>query len=210
MFKEKLNQIRILLGMEVKLADEQLTDGSAISAEKFEVGYPVFTKADDGTQTPATPGTYETASGLVIEVDAEGKIVSVEAKSEEVETEVAVEAAEEVEVEMAAIETPETPEDPIDPAAPEVDAPAQTDNTAILEALSQVVFAVEDLCTKMGTMQTEMTEMKEKYAKFSKLPGGNKIPTITVDESVLSTNSLDAKVEALQKMRQQNFFRAQK
>jgi len=111
---------------------------------------------------------------------------------------------------MAAIETPETPEDPIDPAAPEVDAPAQTDNTAILEALSQVVFAVEDLCTKMGTMQTEMTEMKEKYAKFSKLPGGNKIPTITVDESVLSTNSLDAKVEALQKMRQQNFFRAQK
>jgi len=45
MFKEKLNQIRILLGMEVKLADEQLTDGSAISAEKFEVGYPVFTKA---------------------------------------------------------------------------------------------------------------------------------------------------------------------
>ena len=42
MYKIKLNQIREILGMEVSLEKIILMDGTELTTEKIEVGYPVF------------------------------------------------------------------------------------------------------------------------------------------------------------------------
>jgi hypothetical protein len=42
MYKIKLNQIRALLGVEVALEKLILVDGTELSTEKLEVGFPVF------------------------------------------------------------------------------------------------------------------------------------------------------------------------
>ena len=47
-YKNKLNQIRVVLGMTVQLASEELVDGTIVEAEAFEEGYPLFVKSDAG------------------------------------------------------------------------------------------------------------------------------------------------------------------
>ena len=47
MFKEKLNQVKVLLGLEVKLSTDKLVDGTVIEAEEFSPGFPLFVVAED-------------------------------------------------------------------------------------------------------------------------------------------------------------------
>jgi hypothetical protein len=104
--KEIVNQVKTLLGMEVKLATMKLSDGvTVLEAEMFEAGAEVFVLAED--QKIALPvGEYELEDGKILVVQQEGIIAEIkepEAKEEmpEVEAEPQVEVEVEAEAEVA-------------------------------------------------------------------------------------------------------------
>lgn len=191
MFKEKLNQIRVILGLEVKLASDKLIDGTAVEAEEFAPGFPLFVIAEDGTKSPAPAGTHETESGLKVEVDAEGKIISAETKAEETEKV-------EVEVEAAAEDTIPASETPEEIAKKEA---------AVGEAMKKVVMALEEMSAEMAKMKAKMSEMESKYEKFSKTPGAEKAPKVTRGEFNAVNDALDAKIATLSELKGEGFFR---
>jgi len=191
MFKEKLNQIKVILGLEVKLASDKLIDGTAVEAEEFAPGFPLFVIAEDGTKSPAPLGTHETESGLKVEVDAEGKIISVETKAEEQAPPV------EVEVEAAAEDTIPASETPEEIAKKEA---------AVNEAMKKVVMALEEIATEMTSMKAKMTEMESKYEKFSKTAGAEKAPKVTRGEFASNNDALDARIATMTNLKNEGFF----
>ena len=99
--KEIVNQVKTLLGMEVKLATMKLSDGvTVLEAEMFEAGAEVFVLAED--QKIALPvGEYELEDGKILVVQQEGIIAEI--KEAEVKEEMPeVEAEPQVEVEVEA------------------------------------------------------------------------------------------------------------
>lgn len=90
--KTVLNKIKAELGMEVKLMQAKLDNGTTIEAESWEEGEPVFIVTED-ERVPLPEGEYMTEDGTAIMVAEEGIIASVgapaseeeEAKSEEEE-----------------------------------------------------------------------------------------------------------------------------
>lgn len=90
---DTLNKVRTLLGLETKLEQMKLENGTLLEADKFEAGQPVFIVTED--EKVALPvGTYQLESGLSLSVEKEGIIAEL---GEEKEEEVAEEVAEEKE-----------------------------------------------------------------------------------------------------------------
>jgi len=88
-----LNQIKTLLGMEVKFAQAKLENGTTIEAEEMSAGNEVFIITED--EKIAMPvGEYQLEDGQVLIVEEEGVIASI--GSEEAPVEEEVEASEEV------------------------------------------------------------------------------------------------------------------
>jgi hypothetical protein len=87
-----VNQIKELLGMEVKLAQMKLQDGvTVIEAETFEPEMAVFIVNED-ERVPMPVGEYMLEDGNVLKVETEGVIASIEMPEEEApEVEVEVE-----------------------------------------------------------------------------------------------------------------------
>jgi hypothetical protein len=192
MFKEKLNQIKVILGLEVKLASDKLIDGTAVEAEEFAPGFPLFVIAEDGTKSPAPAGEHETESGLKVEVDAEGKIISAETKAEDEAPKV------EVEVEAAAedmIPASETPEE------------IAKKEAAVSEVMKKLVMALEEISTEMGKMKAKMSEMESNYEKFSKTPGADKAPKVTRGEFASENDSLDSRIATMANLKNDGFFK---
>jgi regulator of replication initiation timing len=105
-YKNKLNKIKAVLSMEVKLAQIKLEDGiTIIEAESFEPDYSVGIVTADGI-IPMPVGEYKLEDGKILVVSVEGVIAEIkEAEAEsEAEVEIEVEAAPEeiVESEMSA------------------------------------------------------------------------------------------------------------
>lgn len=111
--KEIVNQVKTLLGMEVKLATMKLSDGvTVLEAEMFEAGAEVFVLAED--QKIALPvGEYELEDGKILVVQQEGIIAEVkeapaqeeEAPMEQPEAEIPVEAEAEVSTPKKTVES---------------------------------------------------------------------------------------------------------
>jgi hypothetical protein len=101
-----INEIKTLLGMEVKLAQMSLENGTVIEAEAFEPEMAVFiVNEDDRIALPV--GEYLLEDGMVLKVEVEGVIASIEMPEEEAPEVEEVEAPEaEVEVEAAAEASP--------------------------------------------------------------------------------------------------------
>jgi hypothetical protein len=192
MFKEKLNQIKVILGLEVKLATDKLIDGTSVESESFEPGFPLFIIAEDGTKSPAPAGIHETESGLTVEVDQEGKIISAETKAEEENPKV------EVEVEAAAEDTIVESETPKEQAA---------NQAAVGEVMKKLVMALEEMSTEMASMKTKMAEMESKYEKFSKTPGAGKAPKVTRGEFASDNDALDARIATMTNLKSEGFFK---
>lgn len=102
-----LNQIRTLLGMEVKLEQMKLADGmTVIEADSFEPEMAVVIVTEDEQKIALPVGEYELEDGRILVVEVEGIIKEVkeapaqeeEAPMEQPEAEVPVEAEAEVEV----------------------------------------------------------------------------------------------------------------
>ena len=90
-----INQIKTLLGMEVKLAQMALENGTIIEAEVFEAGASVFiVNEEDRIALPV--GEYKLEDGMILIVAEEGIIAEIK----EMEAPVAEEAPAEVEVEV--------------------------------------------------------------------------------------------------------------
>lgn len=77
-----LNSIKQVLGMEVKLEQQTLENGTIIEAESFEVGQEVFIITDD--EKVAVPaGEYQLEDGRILVVNESGEIAEIGAKEEE-------------------------------------------------------------------------------------------------------------------------------
>ena len=95
MYKIKLNQIREILGMEVSLEKIILMDGTELTTEKIEVGYPVF----DSENNLVGAGEHTMEDGTIFKTDEMGLITEIimveeEAPETEAPVEVVVEASE--------------------------------------------------------------------------------------------------------------------
>lgn len=86
MSKEKsiLTRVKLMLGMEVKLMQATLDNGTVIEAENWEAGEPVFIVTEDGP-TPLPEGSYTTEDGTQIVVSEEGIIAEVMGSNKEEE-----------------------------------------------------------------------------------------------------------------------------
>ena len=81
-----INQIKTLLGMEVKLETMKLSDGvTVLEAEMFEAGNEVFVVTEDEQKIALPIGEYELEDGRMLIVVEEGVISEIKEKEEEEE-----------------------------------------------------------------------------------------------------------------------------
>jgi hypothetical protein len=81
-----INQIKTLLGMEVKLETMKLSDGvTVLEAEMFEAGNEVFVVTEDEQKIALPIGEYELEDGRMLIVVEEGIISEIKEKEEEEE-----------------------------------------------------------------------------------------------------------------------------
>lgn len=123
-YKNKLNQIKALLSLEVKLAQMTLADGiTIVEAEEFEPEYSVGIVTPDGI-VPMPVGEYELQDGSMVVVEVEGIIASIGPKAEEEE--------------MPEAEAAPAPEEVV---APEMEAsPSAPQPKRIVESVSKESF----------------------------------------------------------------------
>jgi regulator of replication initiation timing len=100
-YKNKLNKIKAVLSMEVKLAQMMLEDGiTVIEAEEFAPDFSVGIVTEDGI-VPMPVGEYTLEDGMILVVAVEGIIAEIKPMEEEVEVEVEVAPEEVVAPELA-------------------------------------------------------------------------------------------------------------
>ena len=197
MYKLKLNQVREILGLEVKLESAKLQDGvTVVEYEKLEPGMPVFVISEDGsTKTPAGEGKHVLEDGTVIEVDAQGIIMEISSKEEEIAEEAPV--AEEAVVEVSGEEV--APEEPkIDVAMEEQIVEKVQEKVA--EQMKAIFEAVEEVAKEVSTIKEEMSAMKTKMEKFAKAPAAAAAPKVT-NVTNEEFGGIDAKVEFIKSLR---------
>ena len=161
--KEIVNQVKTLLGMEVKLSTMKLSDGvTVLEAEMFEAGAEVFVLADD--QKIALPvGEYELEDGKILVVQQEGIIAEVkEAEVKEEMPEVEAEPQVEVEVEAEA----------------EVSTPKKT-----VESIIKETFFAE-----MEKLKAENEELKSKLETLS-ATNPEEVAAETTEETTATTTT---------------------
>ena len=96
-----ITEIKKLLGMEIKLEQMALDNGTLIEAEMFEAGQAVFiVNGEDRVALPI--GEYTLDNGMILVVEVEGEIKEIKEAIVEAPEE---EAAPEVEVEVEAAQT---------------------------------------------------------------------------------------------------------
>ena len=134
-----INEIKTLLGMEVKLAQMKLKDGvTVIEADAFEPEQAVFI-VNGEERVPMPVGEYELEDGMILVVAVEGIIAEIKEAAVEEE---APEAEVEVEVEAQA-ETVATPK-------------------RIVESVSKEMFFAE-----IEKLRTEIAELKSVKQELS-------------------------------------------
>jgi hypothetical protein len=138
-----INEIKTLLGMEVKLAQMKLKDGvTVIEADAFEMDNNVFI-VNGEEKIPMPVGEYELEDGMILVVAVEGVIA-------EIKEPVAEEEAPEAEVEV------------------EVEAQAETVATPkrIVESVSKEMFfsEIEKLRTEIAELKLSKEVVKEELS----------------------------------------------
>ena len=128
-----LNEIKTLLGMEVKLAQMKLKDGVTIlEADAFEMENAVFI-VNGEERIPLPVGEYELEDGMILVVAVEGVIAEIKEPVAEVEEAPEAEVEVEVEAQAEAVATPKR----------------------IVESVSKEMFFAE-----IEKLRTEIAELK--------------------------------------------------
>jgi len=152
-----LNQIKQLLGMEVKLEQMKLADGmTIIEADSFDPEMAVVIVTEDEQKIPLPVGEYELEDGRILVVAVEGIISEIKEKEEE---------APEVEIE---VEAPVAEEEVM--AEAETATPKKT-----VESIIKETFFSE-----MEALKAENEELKAKLETFSKV---DPIAEVAVEEA---------------------------
>ena len=144
-----INEIKTLLGMEIKLAQMKLDNGTVLEAEVFEAGQPVFIiNEEDRIALPI--GEYILEDGMILVVSEEGIIAEIK---EAVVEEEAPEAEVEIEVEaQAELATPKR----------------------IVESVSKEMFFAE-----IEKLRTEIAELKAKEVVKEELSSDVVVESLT-------------------------------
>lgn len=130
-----INEIKTLLGMEVKLAQMKLENGTVLEAEAFEMDMAVFiVNGEDRIAVPV--GEYKLEDGNILKVDVEGIIAAIEMPEEEM---------------------PENEEEVVSPAEEEVvvEANAEAAPKKIVESITKEMFFSE-----IEKLRNEIAELK--------------------------------------------------
>ena len=150
-----INQIKTLLGMEVKLETMKLMDGITIfEADAFETDKEVFIVTEDEQKIPVPIGEYELEDGRILVVEVEGIILEI--KEVATEEEVVEEEAPAVEEEVEAQATPT--------AKKTVESIVKETFFAEIEKLTQENIELKaqiELLSKVNEVATEATELTE-------------------------------------------------
>ena len=189
-YEEKLNQIRIALGMEVKMTEAMLEDGvTKVEAEAFEPGKKIFVVSESGEKGPAPEGIHTTEDGVKVTVDAQGTITAVEKPEPKVEVE--VEAAAEGDI--------------VPPTGDAVNEPVKTEGDIMKEDMKKMIMqcmeAVEEIAKEVATVKEEMASYREKMEKMSATPAATKISTFNANPSEEKESPLDARVDHLRSLK---------
>lgn len=204
-YQDKLNQIKIALGVSVKMADAILEDGvTKVEAEAFEPGMKIFVVSETGEKAPAPEGTHTTQEGVKVTVDAEGAITAVEKPEIKVESE--DEAKKDVKVEAEKTKLA----DENDASGPSPEGEMSLEETIkekveakVEEAMAKVYMALEEVAKEVGAVKEEMASYKAKLEKMSKTPGSNKIATYNGDPAA-PISALEAKLSAIENMKREH------
>ena len=141
-----INQIKTLLGMEVKLEQRKMADGvTLIEADAFEMDNEVFVITEDEQKIPVPIGEYEMEDGMILVVVEEGLIADYKEAEETVEEEAPVAEEEVVEEEVA----------------------AQTEKSAPKKTIESIVK--ETFFTEIEKLTNENNELKAKLELLTKV-----------------------------------------
>ncbi len=158
---EVLNKVRILLGLE-KFDSATLADGTKIESDgDFAPGVELYVIDAEGNRVPAPEGEHTTESGMVVTVDAEGKITGVKRPDEEGEGSLEAEKEEEVVEEKM-----EVSEEAIEEVVEEV-AEAGLNPEAVLELIAPVVEEIAMMKDEIEKMKKDFEDYKDGPAKES-------------------------------------------
>ena len=149
-----INQIKTLLGMEVKLETMKLMDGITIfEADAFETDKEVFIVTEDEQKIPVPIGEYELEDGRILVVEVEGIILEIKEVATEEEV---VEEAPEVEEEVEAQATPT--------AKKTIESVVKETFFAEIEKLTQENIELKaqlEKLSKVDEVTTEVTELAD-------------------------------------------------
>lgn len=183
-YEQKINQIKIALGMSVKMAESVLEDGvTRVEAESFEAGSKLFVVSESGEKAQAPEGRHTLVDGTVVTVDAAGTISEV-IKPEPPKVE--------VEIEAAAEEVPAGEE----PAGEPTKSESEIVKEEMMKLMGQCMQAIEEVAKEVSIVKEEMASYKSKMEKMSKTPGASKLPTFN-DEPVTPTSMIESRLEGL-------------
>lgn len=75
--KTVLNQIKVLLGMAVKLSESKLKDGTIVVFDELAIGSNFLIKKDADTTAPAPAGEYELEDGTIVVIGEDNLITEI-------------------------------------------------------------------------------------------------------------------------------------
>jgi hypothetical protein len=181
-----INQIKTLLGMDVKLEQRKMADGvTLIEADAFEAENEVFVITEDEQKIPVPIGEYEMEDGFILVVVEEGLIADYKEKEAE-EEEAPVAEEEVVEEEVEAQVEKSTPKKTIESVVKET----FFSEMEKLKNENNELKAKLELLTKVDAVELESTELSDikpisfnpentKEIEFHKI--GSKRPRNTMD-----------------------------
>lgn len=182
-YQEKINQIKIALGIETKMAESVLEDGvTRVEAESFEAGSKLFVVSESGEKAPAPEGIHTLTDGTKVTVDAEGTISEVTKPEPKVE----------VEVEAAAEEVPAGEE----PAGQPTKSESEVVKDEMKKMIMQCMEAIEEVAKEVAVVKEEMSSYKSKMEKMSKTPGAPKLSTFN-DDPETPMSMVESRLEGL-------------
>lgn len=185
--RDVLSKVRVLLGLH-KFDDATLADGTKITNkldEAFAPGQDLFVLDAEGNEVPAPEGEHTTESGIVLTVDAEGKITGV--KEPDMEGEGSLAAAEEEDKEKM---YEESPAEKVAEAAEDVAAVADMTGMTpeeVLEMVTPIVEEISMLKEEIETMKKDFEEYKDGPAKESMKKSFSKLNFGKSNDEVIDT-----------------------
>lgn len=142
-----------------EFAKAELADGTVVTNNveaEFEVGQELFVESEEGL-VAAPEGEHTTASGIVVVVDAEGRISGIHRPDEEGEGD----------LEAAEIEETEEVKEMAEEEKPEEVVEMESVEEAVIKAIADVVMPeIENMKSELSSCMDRLAEQEEKMGQY--------------------------------------------